>query len=126
MVQAPRVSPVAAGLAGMGCGLVTAVFAFLPVMLLQLGLLALLAQNFGAVYDLPFPLLILFTGLPLPWALIFIVPAGGALLGLAGATAGLRRAQKKAQPARYQWRAALLWAAIAGAAVNLLVSFWAQ
>jgi hypothetical protein len=110
----------------MGCGLVAAVVTFLPLMLMQMWLLDRVAQIAGPVYDLPLPLLLLFTGLPLPWVFILIVPIGGALLGLVGAAVGARRAQKRAQPARSQWRAALLWAALGGAAVNLLVSFWAQ
>jgi hypothetical protein len=125
-MQAARISPVSAGVAGMGCGMVAAVVAFLPIMLLQMWLLGLLARIAGPAYDLPLPLILLFTGLPLPWALILIVPVGGALLGLVGSIAGLRQAQKKAQPARVQWRVALLWAALSGAAINLLVSFWAQ
>jgi hypothetical protein len=125
-MQAPTISPAAAGLSGMGCGMVAAVVAFLPLMFLQIWLFDQVAQIAGPIYDLPLPLLLLLTGLPLPWFFILVVPTGGALLGLFGALLGMRRAQQKGQSVRLQWRAALLWAALGGAAVNLLVSFWAQ
>jgi hypothetical protein len=122
----PKLSLVKSGLAGMGCGLSAAVATFLPLLIIQMWLLSQLERIAGPVHDLPLPLLLLFTGLPLPWFLILVVPIGGAFFGLIWATLGAWQAQQRKQSVRSQWRAALLLGALGGATINLLVSFWAQ
>jgi hypothetical protein len=125
-MQASKLTPLGFGLAGMICGLVSAVCAFLPHMLIQMWFLGELERYVGRVYDLPFPLLVLLFGVPLPYFLFPVIPVGGAFLGLVGAGLGAGWAHYKGWPVRYQWLAALVSGALAGAAINLPVSFWAQ
>lgn len=121
----PGLTAVKTGLTGIGCGLIAAVVTFVPISLVRFFVaeqwLQLLAnQDLSQLY------VFLVAGLPLPWALILVMPLGGALLGLLGASAGVWRAQRQGVPAYKQLRVAMLWGGLGGTAVHLFVSFWAQ
>jgi hypothetical protein len=121
----PGLSPMKTGLTGIGCGFIAAVVTFMPISLVRF----FLAQQWMPLFansDLSLLHLFLVAGLPLPWALILVMPLGGALLGLVGAAVGVWRAQRRGVPASKQLRTAMLWGALGGTAVHLFVSFWAQ
>jgi hypothetical protein len=121
----PGLSPVKTGLTGLGCGFIAAIVTFVPISLVRIFVAQQWMQLF-ANSDLSLLHIFLVAGLPLPWALILAMPLGGALLGLAGATVGVWRAQRRGIPAQKQLRVAMLWGALGGTAVHLFMSFWAQ
>jgi hypothetical protein len=121
----PGLAPLKTGLTGIGCGLIAAIVTFVPISLVRF----FVAQQWMPLWansDLSLLHLFLVTGLPLPWALILVMPLGGALLGLLGAVVGVWRAQRRGVPAYKQLRVAMVWGGLGGTAVHLFVSFWAQ
>jgi hypothetical protein len=102
------------GSIGVVAGTIGAIIGAIPFSILHSFMYDFLAKNiFGYSKAMPTSLMLLVSGLPLPFFIGFIcVPIGGALFGLTGAFIGMRRGSSRL------W----LWGGLSGLLFNLFVS----
>jgi len=102
---------------GIIAGTIGAILGAIPFNFLHYFLNDLLVKNvFGSLETEPTSLMLLVSGLPLPFFVgIICIPIGGALFGLIGAFIGTKRNSSRL------W----LWSGVSGLLFNLFVSCWA-